>query len=135
MKKKYLILALYVQGKGKNIFKSKDVVSEDQLNNIPELIKGGYIKEILDETPKVEATENTTETETTENVEVKVEATENVEPILFTLKIGEEIREVRSVKDLKKKEIINALKGLEVEFNPISKEQILFDQLKEAVAK
>lgn len=127
MKKKYLILALYVQGKGKNIFKSKEIVSEDQLNNIPDLIKGGYIEEIKSDLEKYG--------EPVDDNSTKVEAAENVEPVLFTLTIGEEIREVRSVKDLKKKEIINALKDLEVEFNPISKEQILFDQLKEAIAK
>lgn len=131
MKKKYLILALYVQGKGKNIFKAQDVVNEDQLNNISDLIKGGYIQEIESDVEESENTQNDAPNEeVTENVE-ESENTENELPVLFILND----REIRSTKDTKKKEIVAKLKELKVEFNPLLDEQSLFDLLKEAIAQ
>lgn len=49
--KKYVVIALSVSGMGNKIFKSKDVISEDQLppGRAAELVVGGYIKEQSEE--------------------------------------------------------------------------------------
>ena len=108
MNKTYVVVSLYLSGKGKKIWQSGDVVSPSDFDgNFEKLIQGGYIKQIEKEETKKES---------------------DLEPLFVVDREGEKV-EIFTVKDIHKPEIVALLTEKGVEFDESDRKADLWELL------
>lgn len=116
--KSYTVKALAVSGPGNKIFRSGDVVTE---KNFPEgnadmLVKKGFLTEIKGELIGEKATVTDNSVVESVNEGKKFSTSEGVE------------RQVKSIDEISKSELIKELSSSNVVFDSASKKGVLFDQ-------
>jgi len=118
------VIALSVGGKNNKVFKSQDIVNENNFSSsVDELVAKGFLKEI--EPLKIELTGNIED-----EVEVEETATES-SLILDELTSSNESENSIDMDDYSKKDIESALKELDIEYKSRESKTFLWNLLME----
>jgi hypothetical protein len=118
------VIALSVGGKNNKVFKSQDIVNENNFSSsVDELVAKGFLEEI--EPLKVELTGNIED-----EVEVEETATES-SSILDELTSSNESENSIDMDDYSKKDIESALKQLDIEYKSRESKTFLWNLLME----
>jgi hypothetical protein len=118
------VIALSVGGKNNKVFKSQDIVNENNFSSsVDELVAKGFLEEI--EPLKVELTGNIED-----KVEVEETATES-SSILDELTSSNESENSIDMDDYSKKDIESALKELDIEYKSRESKTFLWNLLME----
>ena len=124
MLRRFKVIALSVGGKNNKVFKSQDIVNENNFSSIvDELVAKGFLEEI--EPLKVELTGNIED-----KVEVEETATES-SSILDELTSSNESENSIDMDDYSKKDIESALKELDIEYKSRESKTFLWNLLME----
>jgi len=124
MLRRFKVIALSVGGKNNKVFKSQDIVNENNFSSsVDELVAKGFLEEI--EPLKVELTGNIED-----EVEVEETATES-SSILDELTSSNESENSIDMDDYSKKDIESALKQLDIEYKSRESKTFLWNLLME----
>ena len=116
MSRKFKVIALSVGGKNNKVFNSKDIVDESNFaSSVDELVSKGFLEEI--KSSKHEKPTTKIESEKVEKSSILDELTSSNDEI--------------NIEDFSKKQIGNALKKLEIEYNSRDSKTDLWNLLME----